>query len=96
MSKTFMYDSQGKDITCMKEYDALENPCEVCNKTDCEDAVLTKVKLQKKHGVYRLETPSEAKRQLSKEEAEQYERSLIISKRAFEEYWDDDDSGDID
>ena len=37
MSKTIMYDSQGRDITCMKEFDALKYPCQGCDRTDCEE-----------------------------------------------------------
>ena len=37
MSKTIMYDSQGRDITCMKEFDALKYPCRECDRTDCEE-----------------------------------------------------------
>ena len=37
MSKTITYDSQGNDITCMKEFDALLYPCSECNRTDCEE-----------------------------------------------------------
>lgn len=37
MSKTITYDSQGNDITCMKEFDALKYPCKECNIYDCEE-----------------------------------------------------------
>ena len=37
MNKTITYDSQGNDITCMKEFDALLYPCKECNRTDCEE-----------------------------------------------------------
>ena len=37
MSKMITYDSQDKDITCMKEYDALKYPCNECDRTDCEE-----------------------------------------------------------
>ena len=37
MSRTITYDSQGRDITCMKEFDALKYPCKECNRTDCEE-----------------------------------------------------------
>ena len=38
MSRTITYDSHGKDITCMKEYDALKYPCQECDRTDCEES----------------------------------------------------------
>ena len=37
MSRTITYDSHGKDITCMKEFDALKYPCEECDREDCEE-----------------------------------------------------------
>ena len=37
MSKTITYDSQGRDITCMKEFDALKYPCQECDIEDCEE-----------------------------------------------------------
>lgn len=37
MSKLVTYDSQGNDITCMKEFDALLYPCNECNVVDCEE-----------------------------------------------------------
>lgn len=36
MSKTITYNSQGKDITCMKEFYALKYTCQECNREDCE------------------------------------------------------------
>ena len=36
MSKTITYNSQCKDITCMKEFEALKYPCRECNREDCE------------------------------------------------------------
>lgn len=35
MSRTITYDSNGKDITCMKEFNALKYPCQECDKEDC-------------------------------------------------------------
>lgn len=35
MSRTITYDSQGRDITCMKEFDALKYPCLECDIEDC-------------------------------------------------------------
>ena len=37
MSITIMYDPQGRDNTCMKEYDALKYPCRECDREDCEE-----------------------------------------------------------
>ena len=37
MDRTIIYDSQGKDITCMKEFDALRYPCRECIREDCEE-----------------------------------------------------------
>ena len=37
MSRTITYDSQGKDITCMKIFDALKYPCNECDREDCEE-----------------------------------------------------------
>ena len=37
MSRTIMYDSKGRDITCMKEFDALKYPCQECDREDCEE-----------------------------------------------------------
>ena len=37
MSRIIIYDSQGKDITCMKEFDALRYQCNECDRTDCEE-----------------------------------------------------------
>ena len=37
MSRILSFDSDGNDITCMKEFDALEHPCSACNNEDCPD-----------------------------------------------------------
>ena len=37
MSRTITYDSQGRDITCMKVFDALKYPCQECDREDCEE-----------------------------------------------------------
>ena len=37
MSRTITYDSHGKDITCMKEFDALKYPCLECDRETCEE-----------------------------------------------------------
>ena len=45
MGKIITYDLQGKDITCMKEFDVLKYPCRECNREDCaerEEGLLNK------------------------------------------------------
>lgn len=37
MSKIITYDSQGNDITCVKEFHALKYPCQECGSEDCEE-----------------------------------------------------------
>lgn len=37
MGRTITYDSQGRDTTCMKEFNALKYPCRECNREDCEE-----------------------------------------------------------
>lgn len=37
MSRSIKLDSNGYDITCMKEFDALKYPCNGCSKTDCDE-----------------------------------------------------------
>ena len=37
MSRSIQLDSDGNDITCMKEFDALKYPCNSCDKKDCEE-----------------------------------------------------------
>ena len=37
MSKTITYDSQGRDVTCMKKFDALKYPCKECDRDNCEE-----------------------------------------------------------
>lgn len=37
MGKSIRLDSDGSDITCMKEFDALKYPCDECIKEDCEE-----------------------------------------------------------
>lgn len=31
------YDLRNRDITCMKEFDALKYPCRECDRPDCEE-----------------------------------------------------------
>ena len=42
MSRTLRYDSQGRDITCMKEFDALKYPCDECDVKDCDERAMNK------------------------------------------------------
>lgn len=35
MSRSIQLDSDGNDITCMKEFDALKYPCDSCEISDC-------------------------------------------------------------
>lgn len=37
MSRSIQLDSDDKDITCMKEFDALEYPCKECDREDCDE-----------------------------------------------------------
>ena len=37
MSRIISFDSEGNDITCMKEFDALEYPCNACDNENCPD-----------------------------------------------------------
>ena len=37
VSRTITYDSQCRDITCMKEFDALKYPCQECDREVCEE-----------------------------------------------------------
>ena len=37
MSRSIQLDSNGNDITCMKEFDALKYPCDSCNRENCEE-----------------------------------------------------------
>lgn len=37
MSSPIQLDSDGNDITCMKEFDALKYPCRECKRQDCEE-----------------------------------------------------------
>ena len=52
MSRTITYDSQGNDITCMKEFDALKYPCRECDRTDCEERKsMRKPKVENKYNL---------------------------------------------
>ncbi len=37
MGRSIQLDSDGNDITCMKEFDALKYPCDLCERKDCEE-----------------------------------------------------------
>ena len=61
------YDSQGKDITCMKQFDALKYTCDECNIKNCkereEGSVMRKMKLSdiKISETFASSTPKESK-----------------------------------
>ena len=61
------YDSQGKDITCMKQFDVLKYPCDEFNIKDCkereEGSVMRKMKLSdiKINETFASSTPKESK-----------------------------------
>lgn len=57
---------------------------------------MTRAYLQEKYGITRLLPPEKLYEPLSEEEAEEYEKGLQLSKKAFEEFFDDDGSEDID
>lgn len=37
MSRSIQLDSDGNDITCMKEFDVLKYPCRECDRKDCDE-----------------------------------------------------------
>lgn len=37
MSRLIQLDSDGNDITCMKEFDALKYPCRECDRDVCDE-----------------------------------------------------------
>lgn len=37
MSRSIQLDSDGNDITCMKEFDALKYPCRECSRENCDE-----------------------------------------------------------
>lgn len=37
MSRSIQLDSDGNDITCMKEFDTLKYPCRECDREDCDE-----------------------------------------------------------
>lgn len=37
MSRLIQLDSEGNDITCMKEFDVLKYACEECDRDDCDE-----------------------------------------------------------
>ena len=37
MDRTITFDCSGNNITCMKVFDALENPCSACDIKNCPD-----------------------------------------------------------
>lgn len=57
---------------------------------------MTRAEINAKYGIVRLMPPNVANKELSAEEAEKYEKMILISVRAFDEYFDEDFSDDID
>lgn len=57
---------------------------------------MTREEIRTKHGIVRLVHPDLANKQLSIEEAGEYEKTITMLADNFAKYWDDDDSGDID
>lgn len=37
MSRSIQLDSDGNDITCLKQFDVLKYPCKECDREDCDD-----------------------------------------------------------
>ena len=37
MSRIQILDYKGRDVTCMRWYDALASPCATCNREDCDE-----------------------------------------------------------
>lgn len=37
MSRLIQINSDGNDITCMKEFDALKYPCRECDREECNE-----------------------------------------------------------
>lgn len=37
MSRSIQLDSDGNDITCMKEFDTLKYPCRECDREGCDE-----------------------------------------------------------
>lgn len=37
MGRLIQLDSDGNDITCMKEFDALKYPCRECDREGCDE-----------------------------------------------------------
>ncbi|MCR2051057.1 hypothetical protein NSB25_27965 [Acetatifactor muris] len=45
MSRSIQLDSDGNDITCMKQFDALKYPCRECDREDCEEREIYEKKM---------------------------------------------------
>lgn len=45
MRKSIQLDSDGNDITCMKEFDALKYPCRECNIEECDEREICENKM---------------------------------------------------
>lgn len=56
----------------------------------------TRAEINEKYGVTRLMSPHVANEELSKEEAETYERQIKFISNNFDKFLAEDDAGDID
>lgn len=56
---------------------------------------MTRNQIREKYGIVRLESSDIANRELSQKEAKSYDECIKMSRLAFDAYWDDDNSGDI-
>ena len=49
MSRIVTFDTQGNDITCMKNFDILKDPCTECDVKNCEKNKQNKLKKEAKN-----------------------------------------------
>ena len=59
MGRIINFDSNGSDITCMKTFDTLANPCDACDISSCPDRVVQNI-----HVTYAVTTEEEAYKKL--------------------------------
>ena len=57
---------------------------------------MTRKDIRDKYNIVCLERPERANKELSNGEAKKYEKNQKLLMKNFTEYWQDDDSGDID
>ena len=57
---------------------------------------MTRAKIREKYHIVKLERSEIANRILSKQEAKEYEAYIKMLADNFQQYWEDDNSGDID